>query len=236
MNERDRIDEDGDDDSVAAEYVLGLLEGARRVDAARRVETDPGFARLVSAWEERLSGMNEAYGAVEPPDSVWAGVEARLFPEQQAATARSGFWQNVVLWRGLAFSATVVALVLAAFLMVSGIPPAAGPEYVASLSSAETEAAFLAVETGDGKVRVTRTGAEPPSGRVHELWVIAGEDAPRSLGVLAERGSTSVSLPADLAGLAPDALVLAVSVEPPGGSPTGKVTGPVVAAGPLKKI
>ena len=38
------------DDAMAADYVMGLLDDAEHVAAERRIETDDGFARAVSAW------------------------------------------------------------------------------------------------------------------------------------------------------------------------------------------
>jgi anti-sigma-K factor RskA len=69
-----------------------------------------------------------------------------------------------------------------------------------------------------------------PAGKVAELWLIAPQHAPKPLGVLASSGPTVMPLPAGLAGS-----VLAVSLEPPGGSPTGLPTGPVIAEATLTK-
>jgi anti-sigma-K factor RskA len=69
-----------------------------------------------------------------------------------------------------------------------------------------------------------------------QLWLIAGNDAPVSLGVLPAQAMVALQVPAAVsARLAPDA-VLAVSDEPPGGSPTGQPTGAVLAMGPLNAI
>ena len=43
------------DDALAADYVLGALDGDDRRAAARRIETEPGFARLVERWEEHMA-------------------------------------------------------------------------------------------------------------------------------------------------------------------------------------
>jgi anti-sigma-K factor RskA len=59
--------------------------------------------------------------------------------------------------------------------------------------------------------------------------VPAGSNAPRSLGLISAAGATVVkqaSLPAGTDHLA-------VSLEPPGGSPTGAPTGPVLFVGRL---
>ncbi|PWG68431.1 hypothetical protein DF186_25135, partial [Enterococcus hirae] len=63
----------------------------------------------------------------------------------------------------------------------------------------------------------------------HELWLIAdGADAPVSLGVLDNAGTTRIRVPDDIApGVRTG--TIAISIEPPGGSPTGAPTGTVVA-------
>jgi anti-sigma-K factor RskA len=69
---------------------------------------------------------------------------------------------------------------------------------------------------------VTAAGLAAPSGeRVHQLWLMRPEGKPRSLGLL--DGDT----PLIATGLDPDASSLAVTVEPPGGSPR-PTTAPVV--------
>ena len=65
------------------------------------------------------------------------------------------------------------------------------------------------------------------AGRTLELWALPPGQPPRSLGLLAMQGVTTLSWPAGLAGVQQ----LAVSLEPPGGSPTGQPTGPVVLSG-----
>src|SRR6185312_2630954 len=56
-----------DDDLLAAEYVLGVLERADRAMAARRIERDRAFARLVADWETRLAPWAEQIAPVAPP-------------------------------------------------------------------------------------------------------------------------------------------------------------------------
>lgn len=49
------------DDLLAADFVLGALEATERHSAARRIENDADFARLVDDWEVRLSPMAAEY-------------------------------------------------------------------------------------------------------------------------------------------------------------------------------
>lgn len=228
-----------DDDVVAAEYVLGVLPDGERTEVARRVEEDRTFAVRVRAWEERFSGMNDAFGEERPPSDVFGKIEDRLFAVDPVhKQANAGLWTSLVFWRGLAVASFAMVAILAGTLVMrdigTGVPR---EDVVASLAAEDSDATFLAVKAPDGSIRITRTGGvEPPSGRSHELWVIVADRDPISLGLVTPEGTTSTILPTDIASLPDDALTLAVTLEPEGGAPEGKPTGPIIAAGHLKKI
>ncbi|MES2667614.1 MAG: anti-sigma factor [Pseudomonadota bacterium] len=201
-----------DDDALAAEYVLGVLSLSDRVAAETRAKRDDAFAAMIAAWETRLSGLNDDYDEAPAPNLLPA-IEARLFPVAPAA-AKPGFgWMRLLGGIGLA-----AALALAVYL----VQPVPGPVQVATLTSADAglvyEARFV-----DEQMIVTRVAGSPaPAGEVHELWIIAPDAPPVSLGLLAD-ATLSVPYPAPPAGW-----VLAVSVEPAGGSPAAGPTGPVI--------
>jgi anti-sigma-K factor RskA len=70
---------------------------------------------------------------------------------------------------------------------------------------------------------------------VFELWSVPPQGNPRSLGLISAARATVIPrdrLPATL--LKGGTAALAVSIEPPGGSPTGVPTGPVVFAGQVQ--
>ena len=71
--------------------------------------------------------------------------------------------------------------------------------------------------------------------RSAELWVIAGDGVPHSLGLLPASGGSMPVGAANRPRLAAG-VTLAVSLEPIGGSPTGLPTGPVVAKGTLSRV
>nr|WP_277813637.1 anti-sigma factor [Sphingomonas melonis] len=111
------------------------------------------------------------------------------------------------------------------------VPVAAQAPLLAALAPSEGKGAPIAAAY-DRETGVVRIGGAVavPAGRSAELWAIRGSAAPRSLGVMA---AGRVVVPAGLrAEMAADT-VLAISIEPAGGSPTGLPTGPVVAAGKL---
>jgi anti-sigma-K factor RskA len=216
MNPFPPLPED-DDDFLAAEYVLGALDLSERAQAEARLKAEPGFAARVTAWENRLSDLNDDFAPVAPPDMMPA-IEARLFPQ----APKRGWWADLRLWGG----AAVASVALVAYLALT--PPA--PQLAATLAADQGSLQYAAV-VRQGRLTVMLVAGKPADmGHSHELWIIAGNDPPVSLGVIPAGGET-ISLPSAAAGA-----VLAVTLEPPGGSPTGKPTGPIVAKGALVKV
>ncbi len=120
-------------------------------------------------------------------------------------------------------------------------PPPAQPPLVVVLQSTgaagDSVGTIVASVSGDGKALVTRTltPVSLATNRVLELWSVPPAGNPKSLGLISANGVTVLRrerLPARL--LKGGTSALAVSVEPPGGSPTGVPTGPVVFAGKLQ--
>ena len=58
-----------DRDLLAAEYVLGSLEGEERREAEQLLAADPTFARSVAAWQQRLTrgSSKPRCEAIRPP-------------------------------------------------------------------------------------------------------------------------------------------------------------------------
>ncbi len=235
------LDEDGPglegDDALAAEYVLGVLPAEERQTVAARIAREPAFARLVEAWEERLSPINAGYEEHAPPPGALAAIQSRLFAEPQAARS-PGFWSSLAFWRGLSAAALAGLLLLIALPFIRPEPAVAPAErLVASLSAEDSDVRYVAVYDGaSGEIALSHLSGEHGPDRDFELWVIAGDEPPASLGLVP--GGRTVSLPAGqgLREKIEAGSLFAISLEPAGGSPTGAPTGPVVATGDLRAI
>jgi anti-sigma-K factor RskA len=99
-------------------------------------------------------------------------------------------------------------------------------------------AAFVVVrDPRSGTLRVRATSAQSAGeGRDFELWAVPKEGPPRSLGLVSGTSDTLLALDTRLDRSVLGAQVLAISVEPKGGSPTGGPTGEVRFAGPMQAI
>lgn len=223
--------EDDDPRALAAEYALGLLTGEERAAFEARLETDPELRTEVVSWQEHLAELAFEDVAEETPSrQVKTRLDAALF-----ASREPSFWHQI--WP-YGLGGIAAALVLWAAITFGVITPDETPlraDLVAELAPTP-EGGDLAlrasVDITRAAVQVMRTAGTPPEGRVFELWLIAGDAAPVSLGLLDDSGNTIIDLSDDVLALLPGAL-LAISDEPPGGSPTGAPTGAVRAAGPL---
>ena len=235
MSEDDTIGPAEGGNLIAAEYVLGVLSAQERRAVARRLAQEPALAAEVAFWEERLGVLADAVAPVAPPQHTWSQIEAAI---PAAAAARpTSLWQSLAFWRGFGIAAATLAAASIAALAYIGLVPAPRAPLMATLSGTSGQPNFVAAVTATGDNLVVVPAAlltnDP---RAIELWLILPNQQPRSLGLIQPGQPIRLTIPPDLAGrLTPDA-ALAVSLEPPGGSPTGQPTGPVIASGKLTSL
>jgi len=174
------------------------------------------------------------------PAAVGPHVEPPLVPRLRAAAARAAPRARLWPWQFTTFAAMAVAAGVVAVAVLPtlgsrlGIPPGligGPPAQVAALLPPDSQTAgFLAEAQPNGTVMLTALSTVTvPSGHDLELWMLPpGGTAPSALGVLPAAGRRLTLPQMPRAGTQ-----LMISIEPPGGSPTGAPTGPVVFAGSL---
>lgn len=223
---------------LAAEFVLGVLDPAEWEAAQARLSSDPAFAEEVSAWEARLGPLADEVPPTPAPDAVWHRIAARLLVRDTRPaplrTRQAGLWESLAFWRAFAGLATAASVALAIALAVLPAPrEAQGPVLMAALAPAGSQGAFL-ISIGPGDALVAHpVSLDAPPARVPELWLVRAEGDPLSLGVLAPGERTVATLPPQLSAGLREGATLAVTLEPPGGAPEGRPTGPIIAQGPL---
>ena len=214
--------------ALAAQYVLGTLRGRARRRFEFLMRRDRAIAEEVARWEEALTPLAENVPPLEPPQRVWSQIEARLAP-RAAPAARAGFW------RGFGLIAGGLASVLLAFFVWISSGPRGEPVFVAVLADTAPRMVVSMHQPDLLRVRVVKPWGGMEN-RSLELWVLPKEGAPRSLGLVTNAvGDTLIKITtADPRVRGANAL--AVSMEPPGGSPTGQPTGAVVASGMIAPV
>ena len=206
-----------EDETLAAEFVVGVLSGEDRRAAERRARVDRDFAARITAWEARLHGLNGDYGSVAPPARVKRRLNRRLFP-------RPRFWPGFLTGAVTAVLSGLAAIALVEWLTL--------PSYTlrADLTGDAVFSFTVDVDPTRPALRIVPTADGVPADQVFELWLLRDGAAPQSLGTFADATQVSAR---GIQGVAAGRQ-LAVSLEPLGGSPTGAPTGPVVALGMLQ--
>lgn len=222
-------------DRLAAEYVLGTLQGPARRRFENLLSAHPALRQAVAQWQERLSPLSSSVIPVAPPAQVWQRIEGRLFPDRAAPAAPPvRWWERLALWRVASGLATAAAVAM--FVVAAQVPPPQAPIIVVLGAQPEVaqalNASFVASVSGDGRALVLRPLNAPSLSpqQALELWAVPAQGAPRSLGLVQAAGATTLLR----AKLLSDTAAFAVSVEPAGGSTTGAPTGPIVSVGKLQ--
>ncbi|MEM6712603.1 MAG: anti-sigma factor [Pseudomonadota bacterium] len=231
---------DNDDDALAAEFVLGLLPRDERVAFEKRLHDDQTLRRSVSVWGETLLPLSSTIEPVSPPTDLYTRIESTLFAVSRASQTENLF-SRLWVWRTLS-AAGVAASLFLGILLFQTTAVRAPDELIrtALLAQLENEAAALRVaafvDSQSETLVLTRQSGEAEAGRAFELWLIAGDNAPISLGVLASGPRVEVPLSDDVQRLLADGTALAISDEPLGGSPTGQPTGDILAVGSVTQL
>ena len=145
--------ENEDHIALAAEYVLGTLDGDERTQVETMVNVDADFRALVESWERRLGELHAMVAAVEPPEQVWGKIRSAVSAIQPSAAFRLPELSTppsiapIVLhsievpsadvtmlssrarrWRGIAQGVTALAACLVALISVQAYRPELLPE------------------------------------------------------------------------------------------------------------
>ncbi len=224
------------DKLTAAEYVLGVLGADDRKAAQQRLAHDQAFAAEVAFWEERLGVFADVVVPVAPPDRAWSRI-ARALRLPDPSKPQESLWQSLVFWRSFALGSAALAVIAIGALTFIEITPAPRNPLLATLGTSAGQPTFVAaVSAGGTSMTVVPAALLTQDPRAMELWLIPAGDKPHSLGLISPGQPVRINVPRELtARLTPDA-ALAVSMEPPGGSPTGQPTGPVIATGKLASL
>ena len=234
-----------DRERLAAEFVIGLLEGEERQLAERLAESDPAFQAMIAQWQTRFAELDQAATPVPVSDGLWQRIEAGLAAaptpvrvEDPAPivipsprTAFLALWRSLHFWRIAGLTGAVASLLLAVGVGLLATRSPQEPVLIAVLLTDENRpAAVVNAFANGGAELIPLEGMQIPPGRALQVWAIPGANQnPISVGVVGQARSVRLDLQ-QVPDLRPDHTI-AVSVEPPQGSPTGLPTGPVIMRG-----
>ncbi|MFJ2487028.1 anti-sigma factor domain-containing protein [Pseudomonas sp. NPDC087639] len=214
--------------SLAADYAIGLMSPAARRRFEQLLLDDAALRAELAHWQDTLATLTESLPEQPVPDRVWHGITARIEPQVLHVPEKRPFWN----W--LRVTAALCSIVVLVFL--GSLYNRDDARYRATLLSADAQPA-LKVEAHADYLQVeplTLAAIDPT--RSLELWAIPADGKPISLGVIPAGGKGKVELSEAQKVLIGKPVALAVTLEPKGGSPTGKPTGPVLYQGALAAL
>ena len=229
------------DQTLAAEYALGLLEGEELLAARAREASDPAFAAQVAEWQERLAPLADTVDPRTPRAEVWQRIEAELAADGGSAevvTLRRSLrrWQ----WAGGLSAAAAVALAFLALPQLSGPTDPDAPQVANAGQDLPLLAANMPIEgtplsldftylPEDDSLLVGAVGLSADGVHDHEIWFVPAEGDLVSLGIVTPGKVVAHTVPADVARALESGSQLVLTREPLGGKPADADAGPVVA-------
>ena len=234
------IEEPHDMSLAAGEYVLGLMDDAARADFEARLTTNPELRRLVAMERERFLELDLTASGPAPSADLWRRIEQGVArapsnvvdldarrrqnttPSAPAGLSRRGFWQGFA-------AASVLGLIASGIAYMQATPPP--PRLVVVLLNDQAQPVSLVEALDDKRIRVVPLAAiDVPSNRTLQVWTLPDPaTGPVSMGLLETVRATLLEGPV-LPAPRPDQLY-EITLEPAGGSPTGRPTGPIIGKG-----
>jgi anti-sigma-K factor RskA len=213
---------------LAAEYVLGTLRGRARRRFEGWMHGDAALRRTVAEWTAKLGAMAEFVPAVTPRRQAWRAIEHRLGLRVPAWQ----LWRQGALgfWRTLGVTSSMVAALLLVTVMQERREATQVTDIATLVDDRSQTALLVTADRERQRMTVRLVAAQPIStDQALQLWAVPKQGNPRSLGVL---GSQQQALPLTAQAIGADVVLLAVSLEPKGGSPDPNgPTGPILYKG-----
>tara|TARA_Y100000746_G_scaffold221631_1_gene221312 strand:- start:37 stop:744 length:708 start_codon:yes stop_codon:yes gene_type:complete len=217
--------------ALIGEYVLGLLDEPEASEVRELIEHGHDAARMALDWERHLLDLADALPAQQPSPALWQRLQQSLGWSTESDGGLSRWWNSLGLWR--LTSAGLALLVLLSWLPGVLRDAPAGPSYTAVLQvpGESAKPGWVITVDGDGTLTLDALVADqiPPDRSVQFWTLIDPKDGPRSLGLI-EPGK-AVTLSAEQIGAVQAGQLFELTLEPEGGSPLNRPTGPVLYIG-----
>lgn len=225
--------------TLADEYVVGLLDEAEIQAVESQLASDPDLEQAVIAACERFLEVDLTAAKVDVRDDSWLRIVGRLKEAPPSMDAdvipftqrlRTDAPPSNTSWKATAIAAMAASVLLAFGLGWLASQP--DPLLIAVLVDGKGDPRALVEAFADDRARVVPLGdIDVPAGQTLEVWTLP--DVPDAQPVSLGRFDRVRSL--DLQG--PDlpmpktGQLYEITIEQAGGSPTGLPTGPIVGKG-----
>lgn len=232
---------DAGKDLRAQLYALGQLENDELRELERARSGDDELDLAIHYWEHVLLPLTDAVEPVAPSARLWPRIaadtldaKAKASVAADARTPRESLWERLGFWQFATFASAAAAVVLAvALLLRPPVSTAPAPAYIAVLEdpSNARAAGWLVEINADRSVRLVPLGTTQADGdRVLQFWTKApGATGPQSLGIVP--GDRATRLTAEELTSIAEGQLFEITLEPAGGSPLDRPTGPILFKG-----
>lgn len=238
-----------DPSALAAEFALGLLEGADLADAEGLYETDEAFRFEVDMLAGRLSSLDDTVAYETPSPALWSRIEGAIaepaakpsvvigtpHPRRTPAAAspkpagRGAYSFGGA--RGAAMAAGLAAALAVGYTGAILTVPTPEPVVVVVLSDENNVPGAIVEAYADDAVRIVPLAEfNVPQGKTLEVWTLYDREVgPVSLGTF--------DRPQEIRLTGPDqpvpqpAQLYEITLEDAPGSPIGRPTGPILVKG-----
>ena len=208
-------------EQLAGAYALGTLRGPARARFDRLCQHNSAASTAVHRWEDRLMSLLPELVPVVPSPQVWARIAQRI-QSRPVDSKRGAGW-----WRWMTAGALALSLVIGISIRLLN-PPL---QTVAALGQDRSHPLWSVARSGDSGLLTIHALQEVRGNaqQAYELWALPRDGKPPvSLGLLPRTGRVERTLSSTQRAALMASSKVAVSLEPPGGSPTGQPTGPVL--------
>lgn len=205
---------------LAAQYVLGTLKRLPRKRFQRLMFTSTAAREATVAWEGHLNDLSGAIKPVTPGENVWLNILQRV---EAKVVTKTVIHTKPTLWKSWSLVATAASLVFA-FMLLKPVSPVIQHTEQFALVQNEAQQPLWFIDVNDQGLSIKAgTQLTTSTHNDYELWMIVkDQEAPISLGLLPKGGSKLLVKNNNF--IASNIKLLAVSLEPLGGSPNGSPT------------
>ena len=216
------------------EYVLGLLEGDEAKAFEARLESEPDLAAAVAKLRAQFEPLDDTAGKLPVDPALWQRIAERLdTPDVEQPKTAPRRPANDNRWsRRFGMAASILVALGVGYLTGTNLTTSRQPVMIAVLLTEDGSEPGAIVEAfADDTIRLVSLDLTArPADRVYQVWTLPDpETGPVSMGIFDDPATLSLSGP-DLPPPEPGQLY-EITLEPSGGSPTGRPTGPILVKG-----
>ncbi len=223
------------DREQVGEYVLGLLEGSDLAGFEQRIEREPELAAAVTRLRAHLETLDDTAGTHPADPALWQRIADRLdaAPQDNSITQSIPRPANDNGWmRRLGMAASIVVALGAGYLAGTTLSTTSQPIMIAVLLTEDGAQPGAIVEAyADDSIRLVPLDlVQRPEDRVYQVWTLPDPaTGPVSMGIFDD--PQTIRLAGPNLPLPETGQLYEITLEPAGGSPTGRPTGPILVKG-----